>query len=104
MLGTSLPFIGYSLSEQKDKNDEPVKEKQGGVIKGQDGFGKNTLGLLASDRSLNMDEDRYVSEFFEYDVLPRYQREHSNATKQELDAVRNAYSYPQSTTDSKEGT
>ena len=43
----------------------------------------------------NPDNDPYVSEYFEYDVMPRYQREHPNATQKELDAIRETYGkYP----------
>ena len=47
------------------------------------------------------DNDPYVKEFFEQDVLPRYMRENPNATQQELDAIKKAYTYKQSITSGK---
>jgi hypothetical protein len=44
----------------------------------------------------NLYNDKYVSEFFQYDVLPRYIRENPKATKRQINRVRNAYKqYPQ---------
>ena len=39
--------------------------------------------------------DKYVREFFDYDVLPRYMRENPNATQEQIEAVKNAYTDPQ---------
>lgn len=50
-----------------------------------------------ADRTTNFANDPYVSEFFEYDVIPRYMREHPNATKEELAKLRQAYHFPQTT-------
>lgn len=52
---------------------------------------KRTPYNPSKDNTAKLNDDPYVSEYFEYDVLPRYQRENPNATKEQLDAVRNGY-------------
>ena len=53
---------------------------------------------ISNDRDIvyyNPNNDQYVKEFFEQDVLPRYKREHPNASQKEIKAVGKAYSDPQ---------
>ena len=92
--------IGQILTNAPRKSDvsfstEDIRRMSQGVINSQIKDNGERYAIKA-DKSNNYEDDPYVSEFFEHDVIPRYLREHPNATKAEIEQLRTAYHYPQS--------
>ena len=70
--------------------------KQGGILKGQNGIpsienvpSQTDNTSVKTTNPYKQQPIDYISEYFNYDVAPRYLRENPNATQQETDAIKN---------------
>ena len=73
--------------------EHPIFRGEGGVLYGFGGKRRTKTPQYnpRTDTTTKLNDDPYVQEYFQYDVEPRYLREHNWTTEKERDALSNAY-------------